>query len=252
MHHEIGSDEAVLDSLRKIHWHVRTAKALGREVKPLYLLTCPQRESVFERELVRHGEALGVPVIRTVVQSAEDWYEFREEVDYDLSGVVYTGWDRFDWWPQVLRAYPAVFDIDGVTTGVPAVVEAVLRIIETNELDESISGREVLIIGRSRYVGMPMAAAVCRRFDAIPTVMHSKMDPHEMDPLIRRHRFIISCLPHRVGLSASHIGEGSTVIDVAGTLEIPPGVEPWFDYTPQTGCIGPLTTHILLERAVSH
>ena len=250
--HILGAEEALRDSIARIEAQMRMVRTTRRTLQPLYLLGRVQPEGPFERELRRYGERYGVPVQRYTVQSVEDWYEFREEVDYDLSGVLYTGCDRPVWWPQVLRAYPAVFDVDGVTTGTPAVVESVLRIMRSHGLDEEVAGQGVLVLGRSRYVGIPMAAEVCRRFDAVPTIAHSKMDPRELDPLIRGFKYVISCLPHGVALSAGHITEGSAVMDVAGSLEIPPGVEPWFRYTPSTGCIGPLTVHILLERALLH
>ena len=97
---------------------------------------------------------------------------------------------------------------------VPATVLAVLKILEYYRI--AVSGREVLIVGRSLTVGKPLASVLSIRGgnlgDATVTLAHSRS--HSLDILISRADIVISAVgkPHLI--TGEHIKDGSVVIDV--------------------------------------
>ena len=84
---------------------------------------------------------------------------------------------------RLLNAVTNSKDVDGLTdinTGrfvngkksmVPCTPQAVMRILEDNEID--VAGKHVVIVGRSNLVGKPLATLMLNK-DATVTVCHSK------------------------------------------------------------------------------
>ena len=146
----------------------------------------PEVSSIIVEEPVPRG--VDFSYIRGVISPLKDV----DCVSYDNLGRLFSGSPRF----------------------VPATVLAVLKILDYYRIP--VSGREVLVVGRSLTVGKPLASMLSIRGgdlgDATVTLAHSKS--RNLNILLSRADVVISAVgkPHLV--TGEHIKEGSVVIDV--------------------------------------
>lgn len=144
--------------------------------------------------------------------------------------------------------------VAGVEAFTPATAEAVMRLIEHHRI--GLSGREVVVVGRSPVVGKPLAHLLLRR-DATVTIAHSRT--RDLAAVTSRADVLVAAAgrPHLIG--AAHIRRGASVIDVgtnvteAGALvgDVAPEVEQIAgSLSPVPGGVGPVTTAVLLSHAV--
>lgn len=137
----------------------------------------------------------------------------------------------------------------------PATAEAVIRLLDYHHVD--VSGADVVVLGRSLVVGLPVALLLTHR-DATVTTCHSRTQD------LVRHTSGASILVVAIGraglVTADYVRPGATVIDVgtnvdpAGNLvgDVAPAVyEVAGALTPVPGGIGPVTTALMLEHTVA-
>ena len=147
--------------------------------------------------------------------------------------------------------------VQGVGDGLlPCTPAGVLRMLE--ESGVALSGSKVVVIGRSRIVGMPMALMLAQRgIDCTVTIAHSKT--HDVAALCREADIVVAAIgrPHTV--KPDWIKPGAAVVDVGisradgGDLagDVDPGVAEvagWM--TPVPGGVGPMTIAMLLSNTV--
>jgi methylenetetrahydrofolate dehydrogenase (NADP+)/methenyltetrahydrofolate cyclohydrolase len=137
----------------------------------------------------------------------------------------------------------------------PATAEAVLRLLDYHHVE--LRGVDVVVLGRSLVVGLPVAIMLTHR-DATVTTCHSRTED------LTRHTRSASILVVAIGraglVTADHVRPGAVVVDVgtnvdaAGKLvgDVDPSVaETAGALTPVPGGIGPVTTALLLEHTIS-
>lgn len=160
-------------------------------------------------------------------------------------------------------------DVDGMTDGnmakvfsgdpdgfAPCTAEAVVRLIKYYGI--GLSGKNVVIIGRSMVVGKPLSMLLLKE-NATVTVCHTKTQDIES---IARTADILVAAAGRLGLvDDSYVSGKSIVIDVGmnagadgkmcGDVAFGPVSEIVSAITPVPGGVGSVTTSVLAEHVVA-
>ncbi|RPJ49420.1 MAG: bifunctional 5,10-methylenetetrahydrofolate dehydrogenase/5,10-methenyltetrahydrofolate cyclohydrolase [Candidatus Latescibacterota bacterium] len=147
---------------------------------------------------------------------------------------------------------------------VPCTALAVAEILAVES--PSLAGKDVVILGRSRVVGSPLAVLLLRKgTDATVTVCHSRT--RDLAGHARRADVLVAAVGRPEMVTGEWIRPGAIVIDV-GThaIEDPSAKKGWrlagdvrFEsaepacsrITPVPGGVGPVTTAVLLRAAAS-
>ncbi|HEY3998859.1 MAG TPA: bifunctional 5,10-methylenetetrahydrofolate dehydrogenase/5,10-methenyltetrahydrofolate cyclohydrolase [Candidatus Xenobia bacterium] len=167
---------------------------------------------------------------------------------------------------DMFRGIPVTKDVEGMSVEsvarlaqgsplfVPATPAAVLRLLDHYEID--VQGRHVVVVGRSRVVGRPLASLLLTR-NATVTVCHS-FTP-DLAAVTRQADILVVAMgqPHFIG--PRHVRAGAVVIDVGtnyqdGVLrgdvdfaQVEP-VASWI--SPVPGGVGLVTTSLLVQNVV--
>lgn len=138
----------------------------------------------------------------------------------------------------------------------PCTAEAAMQILDYYSIE--LSGKKVVVIGRSLVVGKPLAMLLLNR-NATVTVCHSRSI--NIPAITRDADIIISCTGQMESVNAECVREGQTVIDVGITYnekkqklcgdvlfeEVEPIVAA---ITPVPGGVGSVTTSVLVSHVV--
>ena len=135
----------------------------------------------------------------------------------------------------------------------PCTAESVVRILE-NETD--ISGKRVVVIGRSVTVGKPVAIMLLKKGrDATVTVCHSRTE--NLFDITKRSDILVVAVGKAFFIKPEHVKEGTVVVDVGinfvdGKIagDVDPEVEKIARLTPVPGGVGRITTALLMEHVV--
>ena len=138
----------------------------------------------------------------------------------------------------------------------PCTAEAAMQILDYYSIE--LSGKKVVVIGRSLVVGKPLAMLLLNR-NATVTVCHSQSI--NIPAITRDADIIISCTGQMESVNAEYVREGQIVIDVGTTYnekkqklcgdvlfeEVEPIVAA---ITPVPGGVGSVTTSVLVSLVV--
>ena len=202
------------------------------------------------RSIQRAGAAHGVPVY------ARDLSQGTELPQEKLGGMIVLSK------PSSPIVIPPAMDVDGTGAdsfstlykgglkdyprNTPCTAEACVRLLDYYGVP--VSGKHVVILGRSLTVGRPLAMLLLDR-NATVTLCHSKT---ENLPALCRQADILICATGREGLvNADCVRLGQTLINVGGDAveeEVSPIVE---NLCPFKGGVGALTTAVLFRHVTS-
>lgn len=166
---------------------------------------------------------------------------------------------------KVLNAVDPSKDVDGFhplnagklltedkTGFIPCTPLGIYTLLHENHI--SLSGKHVVIIGRSSIVGKPLAALLLQKgIDATVTVVHSKT-PHK-ERLTRLADILIVAIGKPHSITSDMIKNGAIVVDVGITRTedglfgdvAPEDLEEVISHiTPVPGGVGPMTVAMLL------
>ncbi len=151
---------------------------------------------------------------------------------------------------RVLGAIAPEKDVDGLTGKgrfLPATVKAVLDILEEMKVD--VIDKPVVVVGRSRIVGKPLAVALADR-GAKVTVAHSQTT--DLGEVTRKADILVSATGKQGLITATMVKPGAIVIDVGEPKgDVAERVWEVASYmTPVPGGVGPVTVVSLLENLV--
>ncbi len=143
----------------------------------------------------------------------------------------------------------------GIPAFAPATAEAVIALLDHHEID--LSGKDVVVVGRSTVVGVPVAHLLLAR-DSSVTVCHSRTT--DLAAHTRQADIVVVAVGRPEMVTGEHIAAGAVVVDV-GTNPTDDGglvgdvaaddVEPIAGaLTPVPGGVGPVTTALLLWHTV--
>lgn len=136
---------------------------------------------------------------------------------------------------------------------VPSTPLGIMELVKSREPD--LSGKKVVIIGRSNIVGKPCGALFLRE-NATVTICHSKS--LDLKSIVSGADIVISAMGSPKKLTAEYFSENSIIIDV-GISRLPSGklcgdvdfdsVFPKAKYiTPVPGGVGPVTVAFLMKN----
>lgn len=139
---------------------------------------------------------------------------------------------------------------------IPCTPRAIVELLRKNEI--SLSGREVVIIGRGTTVGRPLSLLLSSKgIDATVTILHSKSS--DIRSHTKRADIVIAALGSAHFLTADMVKEGVVAIDVGITRtseglvgDIDPGVVKVASaIAPMPGGVGPMTRAMLLSNLLA-
>lgn len=157
-------------------------------------------------------------------------------------------------------AIPPELDVDGscwesayplykgeLSFNTPCTAEACVRLLDYYQIP--LSGRHVVIVGRSERVGKPLSLLLLER-DATVTLCHSRSQ--NLSELTHMGDILV-CSAGVPGLiTEKHVRSGQTVINVGGDA-LEEEVEPIVEHlAPLRGGVGPITTAVLLRHVRMH
>jgi len=146
---------------------------------------------------------------------------------------------------------------------VPCTPLGCLRLLR--ETNVSLSGANVVVLGRSMIVGKPMALLLMRKgIDATVTVVHSRTQ--NIPEICHRADVIVAAIGQPHFVKAGHVREGVIVIDVGinrvddpasergyrlvGDVDFDDVVKKAGAITPVPGGVGPMTIAMLMANTV--
>ena len=175
--------------------------------------------------------------------------------------------EGLDSMPLISSIIPAK-DVDGLSpesvgrlaVGLPSLLpctpHGVIQLLKRNGIE--LSGREVVVIGRSNLVGKPLAQLLLRE-NATVTICHSRT--RDLPEVTRRADLLVVAAGRREMIGAEHVKEGAVVVDVGIHRKEEGGlvgdvrfaeVEPkaaWI--SPVPGGVGPMTRAMLLHNTLT-
>ena len=125
-----------------------------------------------------------------------------------------------------------------------------------NEYHVSLTGKHVVIIGRSRLVGRPLSILLLNQ-DATVTVCHSKTP--DISLYTKQADILIVAVGKRALITAEMVKEGSIIIDVGinvvggklyGDVDYDHVIAKASLITPVPGGVGPMTVAMLLSNVI--
>lgn len=165
---------------------------------------------------------------------------------------------------QIINAISPIKDVDGLTavnkgalsTNRPGILPATTRGILSllDYYDVTLSGKQVVVLGRSNLVGLPTALALIHR-DATVTVLHSKSKV--VKPIIKAAEIIITAVGQPNYLNRDVLSPDAIVIDVGitsvngkllGDVDYNNAKDAVHSISPVPGGVGPLTVISLFQN----
>lgn len=144
----------------------------------------------------------------------------------------------------------------GLPAFAPATAAAVMRLLDDHGVE--LSGRRVVVVGRSLVVGKPVAMLLLAR-NATVTICHSRT--RDLATVTGEAEVLVAAVGRPRMLGAQHVGPGAVVIDVGTTPDENGMLVGDVDteavtgragaVTPVPGGVGPVTTALLLRNTVS-
>jgi methylenetetrahydrofolate dehydrogenase (NADP+)/methenyltetrahydrofolate cyclohydrolase len=144
----------------------------------------------------------------------------------------------------------------GLPAFAPATAAAVMRLLDDHGV--ALSGRRVVVVGRSLVVGKPVAMLLLAR-DATVTVCHSRTV--DLPARAAEADVLVAAVGRPRMLGAEHVAPGAVVIDVGTTPDENGALVGDVDaaavtgragaVTPVPGGVGPVTTALLLLNTVT-
>jgi methylenetetrahydrofolate dehydrogenase (NADP+)/methenyltetrahydrofolate cyclohydrolase len=144
----------------------------------------------------------------------------------------------------------------GLPAFAPATAAAVMRLLDDHGV--ALSGRRVVVVGRSLVVGKPVAMLLLAR-DATVTICHSRTA--DLAARTSEADVLVAAVGRPRMLGAEHVGPGAVVIDVGTTPDEHGALVGDVDtaavtgvagaVTPVPGGVGPVTTALLLLNTVT-
>jgi methylenetetrahydrofolate dehydrogenase (NADP+) / methenyltetrahydrofolate cyclohydrolase len=144
-----------------------------------------------------------------------------------------------------------VLNRPGLRSCTPA---GVIELLDHYEID--LTGREVVVVGRSNIVGKPVALLALHR-NATVTIVHSRT--RDLPSVTRRAEVLIVAIGRPRFITAEMVSPGAIVIDVGvnrtdsglvGDVDFGPVSEIASAITPVPGGIGPMTIAMLLSNTL--
>ena len=257
---------------------VRTRSLAARGIAPrleIVFAGADASSDAYARALERLGAQTGVTVERVLLPEGSDANALRTALercgaDRNVHGVIVAQpLPKSISLDTIAAAIPPEKDVDcthplnvaALSTArgphfIPATPNAVMLLLERSS-KWPVRGREVVVVGRSRVVGLPVALLLLAR-DATVTIAHSKTVDLRSASLRAEILVVAAGVPHLV--DGSFVRPGATVVDVGtnvidgklvGDVDSASASEVAGEITPVPGGVGPVTNVALLRNVVA-
>lgn len=143
----------------------------------------------------------------------------------------------------------------GEKSMVPCTPKGMMTLLD--EINYDLTGKEVVVIGRSHIVGKPVAM-LCLQKNATVTMAHSKTK--NLKEVCRRADVLIVAIGKAKMINSEYIKPGAVVLDVGinrdehnklcGDVDFEDVKDKVYAITPVPGGIGPMTITILLKNTL--
>ena len=229
----------------------------------------------YERGILKRCDEVGVKVLINVFKedvSTEEFYEALDKANSNdnIHGILVFRPlpERFDD-DQLRNHINPDKDIDGCSdmslasifvnkkTGfAPCTAQAVIEILDHYQID--VSGKNVVVIGRSLVIGKPVAALLLNR-NATVTVCHSKTE--NIKEIASKADILICASGQMESINAEYVNNKQSVIDVGiswnekkqklcGDVDFDGVNEKVENITPVPGGVGSVTSSVLINHVV--
>ena len=168
---------------------------------------------------------------------------------------------------KIMQVIPPLKDIEGLTaenigrlwtgqpTNVPATALGIMKLLDFYQI--SVSGRHVVIIGRSEIVGKPLAALLLQQ-NATITITHSQT--RNLAAITKQADILIVAIGQANFIDKKYLKKGVIIIDVGANYDSQGQMQGDVDalsvqqiaamLSPVPGGVGPLTVASLFEQVV--
>ena len=168
---------------------------------------------------------------------------------------------------KIMQVIPPLKDIEGLTaenigrlwtgqpTNIPATALGIMKLLDFYQI--SVSGRHVVIIGRSEIVGKPLAALLLQQ-NATITITHSQT--RNLAAITKQADILIVAIGQANFIDKKYLKKGVIVIDVGANYDSQGQMQGDVDafsvqqiaamLSPVPGGVGPLTVASLFEQVV--
>lgn len=168
---------------------------------------------------------------------------------------------------KIMQVIPPLKDIEGLTaenvgrlwtgqpTNVPATALGIMKLLDFYQI--SVSGRHVVIIGRSEIVGKPLAALLLQQ-NATITITHSQT--RNLAAITKQADILIVAIGQANFINKKYLKKGVIIIDVGANYDSQGQMQGDVDalsvqqmaamLSPVPGGVGPLTVASLFEQVV--
>lgn len=158
---------------------------------------------------------------------------------------------------------PSSKDVDGLSAEsfgliaqgkqmfVPATALGIMKLFE--EYNINLVGEEVLMIGKSQIVGLPLAVMLMKA-GATVTVAHSRT--RNLQDIVKNYKIVIVAIGKPELIKAEWFGEGQVIVDAGynegnvGDVDHNAYAKASY-YTPVPGGVGPMTIASLMSQTVT-
>ena len=168
---------------------------------------------------------------------------------------------------KIMQVIPPLKDIEGLTaenvgrlwtgqpTNIPATALGIMKLLDFYQI--SVSGRHVVIIGRSEIVGKPLAALLLQQ-NATITITHSQT--RNLAAITKLADILIVAIGQANFIDKKYLKKGVIIIDVGANYDSQGQMQGDVDalsvqqiaamLSPVPGGVGPLTVASLFEQVV--
>ena len=168
---------------------------------------------------------------------------------------------------KIMQVIPPLKDIEGLTaenigrlwtgqpTNIPATALGIMKLLDFYQI--SVSGRHVVIIGRSEIVGKPLAALLLQQ-NATITITHSQT--RNLAAITKQADILIVAIGQANFIDKKYLKKGVIIIDVGANYDSQGQMQGDVDalsvqqmaamLSPVPGGVGPLTVASLFEQVV--
>lgn len=249
--------------------HQEKLSVLSKTIRPRFLFVNPQKDEdalAYVRQIQKILLSLGLDFEEEEVKPGEEEKSLARLREMARTHQVVLARPLGKREKEFLSLLDPMHDPDMMTTTnighlfqgelhfLPATCKSVEEILRKYNLP--VLGKKVLIVGRSLTIGLPLLE-LFQRLDAMPTLVHSKIDPERIAKECSSSDIVCLCSGVEGLIPRPSFRPCQVVLDCGfhaqgGDLGFLPEEDELFAYTPVPGGIGSLTPYFVVENGFFH
>ena len=241
----------------------------------IYRIGADKSDVSYEKSIIKRCEELGIKTVKRLFDeevTEEEFYDTLERDNRDgyIHGIlVFRPLPEYFDQDMLRRRIDYRKDVDGCsdaclaglfiiknTDFVPCTAQSAMEILDYYDVD--ISGKNVVVIGRSLVIGKPISMLMLNK-DATVTICHSRTK--NIEQIASKADILITAIGKPELIDKSYTNPNQTIVDVGvswseekgklvGDVKFDEVKDHVKDITPVPGGVGSVTTAILLNHVV--